>query len=142
MQSVSPIRYRLPACLFLSNCRYLFRNFFIATFLIARLVTFQSHAVEPSIGDPIPRDVREMYEAGVRYLVKTQDENGSWKGGENGTGTTALGLLAILASGEDPNFGLYSSSIKRALRSIIKAQDPNTGYLEPACTITASPCSL
>ena len=25
-------------------------------------------------GDPVPRDVREIYDAGIRYLLKTQDE--------------------------------------------------------------------
>ncbi len=87
---------------------------------------------EPNAGDPIPRDVREMYDAGVRYLVKTQDESGAWKGGEAGAGTTALATLAILASGEDPNFGLYSGSIKRALRSLIKSQNASTGYIGPS----------
>ena len=33
-------------------------------------------------GDPVPRDVREMYDAGIRYLVRTQDASGDWKDGE------------------------------------------------------------
>ena len=32
-------------------------------------------------GDPVPRDVREMYDAGLRFLIKTQDESGAWKDG-------------------------------------------------------------
>jgi hypothetical protein len=39
-----------------------------------------------------------------------------------------MGLMVFLASGEDPNFGVYSNNVRRALRSIINAQDRNTGY--------------
>lgn len=83
------------------------------------------------IGDVVPRDVREMYDRGLQYLVKTQSENGDWNttGGETGPGVTGLGLMVLLASGEDPNFGLYSTQVRRALRNIIQNQDSNTGYL-------------
>jgi hypothetical protein len=37
--------------------------------------------------------------------------------------------MAFLASGEDPNFGLYSTQVRRAVRSIIRGQNANTGYL-------------
>ena len=38
--------------------------------------------------------------------------------------------MAFLASGEDPNFGLYSNQVReRALRSIISAQDAKTGFI-------------
>jgi hypothetical protein len=109
----------------------------LASFLLlslALLLIFQATTVaaEISVGDPIPRDVREMYDAGVRYLVKTQADDGSWKEGEVGAGTTALALLAILAAGEDPNFGLYSGSVKRSLRSIIQTQNASTGYIGPS----------
>jgi hypothetical protein len=80
-------------------------------------------------GDPVPRDVREMYDAGIRYLLKTQDASGSWKDGQSGPGVTGMAMMTLLASGEDPNFGPYREPIRRALRSIITAQDPNTGFL-------------
>ena len=86
---------------------------------------------QPS-GELVPRDVREMYDAGVKYLIKTQAEDGSWSGGEGGGGTTALAILAILASGEDPNFGLYSGSIRKGLRALIRVQDESTGYVGPS----------
>ena len=37
--------------------------------------------------------------------------------------------MVFLASGEDPNFGLYSNNVRRALRSIISQQNAGTGYL-------------
>jgi len=81
------------------------------------------------IGEAVPRDVREMYDKGLQYLVKTQSDKGDWQGGQSGPGVTGLGLMVFLASGEDPNFGLYSNNVRKAVRSIVAAQDANTGYL-------------
>jgi hypothetical protein len=81
-----------------------------------------------SIGEAVPRDVRDLYDKGLQYLVKTQTQNGDWTGGQTGPGITGLGLMAFLASGEDPNFGVYSSNVRRAVRSIIAGQDGTTGY--------------
>src|SRR5204862_2633376 len=72
-----------------------------------------------SIGEAVPRDVREMYDRGLQYLIKTQTERGDWSGGQQGAGTTGMALMAFLASGEDPNYGLYSNNVRRAVRSII-----------------------
>jgi hypothetical protein len=81
------------------------------------------------IGEAVPRDVREMYDKGLQYLVKTQTDKGDWQGGQSGPGVTGLCLMVFLASGEDPNFGLYSNNVRKAVRSIVTAQDANTGYL-------------
>ncbi len=80
------------------------------------------------IGEPVPRDVRELYDRGLQYLARTQAEDGSWPGANQGPGVTGMALMVFLASGEDPNFGLYSNNVRRALRSIITGQDANTGY--------------
>ncbi|MFO0852040.1 MAG: prenyltransferase/squalene oxidase repeat-containing protein [Gemmataceae bacterium] len=82
-----------------------------------------------TVGEAVPRDVREVYDKGLQYLVKTQTEHGGWTGGESGPGITGLGLMAFLASGEDPNFGLYSTAVRRAVRSLVAAQDGTTGIL-------------
>ncbi len=93
-------------------------------------------ATEPPIagasviqGDVVPREVREMTDRGLQYLLANQADSGTWSGGEQGPGTTGLGLLAFLASGEDPNFGPFSSAIRKSLRSIIRSQDKATGYM-------------
>jgi hypothetical protein len=80
-------------------------------------------------GDVIPRDVRELYDRGLQYLVKTQSESGDWQGGQQGPGITGMGLMVMLASGEDPNFGPYSNNVRKALRSIINSQDAQTGIM-------------
>jgi hypothetical protein len=82
------------------------------------------------VGEVVPRDVREMYDKGLGYLATTQREDGGWPNSmQEGPGTVGMGLMVFLASGEDPNFGLYSVHVRRALRNIISGQDPDTGYL-------------
>jgi hypothetical protein len=81
-------------------------------------------------GEAVPRDMREIYDRGVQYLVGAQDKDGSWHGGNSGPGTTGLALMVLLASGEDPNYGLYRDHVRRALRYIIRSQNGQTGYLQ------------
>jgi hypothetical protein len=81
-------------------------------------------------GEAVPRDVREIYERGLQYLVGAQNQDGSWRGGNSGPGTTGMALMVLLASGEDPNYGLYRENVRRALRYIIKSQNAETGYLQ------------
>jgi hypothetical protein len=84
---------------------------------------------EPHIGEVVPRDVREMYDRGLQYLIKTQTEQGDWRGSHNGPGVTGMALMALLASGEDPNFGVYNNQVRKAVRSMIRNQDAATGYM-------------
>jgi len=82
-------------------------------------------------GQAVPRDVREMYEKGLSWLEKNQDATGRWKGagGESGPGVTGLCLMTFLAYGEDPNFGAYNTTVRKAVQAIIEDQDAKTGYL-------------
>jgi len=91
-----------------------------------------SESRDVAVGETISREVREMYDSGLRFLQKTQNDDGSWRGGESGPGTTGLAVLALLASGEDPNYGPYSSVIRKALLSILRVQDTRTGYMGPS----------
>ncbi len=117
-------------------------------------VVAQPPAVQP--GEVVPRDVRQIYDRGLQFLAASQSQDGTWNGGEpgpgmtqglenaagadgswalggkQGAGVTALALLAFLASGEDANFGIYSGHIRKALRSLIGAQDALTGYIGPS----------
>ncbi len=82
------------------------------------------------VGEVVPRDVRELYDRGLNFLATTQREDGGWPNSmQDGAGTVGMGLMVFLASGEDPNFGLYSVHVRRSLRYIISAQDPETGFL-------------
>jgi hypothetical protein len=100
----------------------------IVGFIVDGASPARARIFEPHIGEVVPRDVREMYDRGLQYLIKTQSEDGDWKGGQQGPGVTGMALMAFLASGEDPNFGMYSNQVRKAVRSIIRAQDASTGY--------------
>ncbi len=81
-------------------------------------------------GDPIPADIERMYIKGLDYLVKTQAANGTWaasKGSE--PGVVGVAVLAMLAHGDDPNFGPYSQAITRALTHILNSADGQSGYI-------------
>ena len=110
-------RRRLLVCSFCTAAIFLFPTFSLAQ-------SFNSRA-----GDVVPRDVREIYDKGLQFLATTQNDSGDWKnGGEQGPGVTGLCLMVFLASGEDPNFGVYSKHIRRALRNIILGQSNSTGF--------------
>ncbi|MFM8952816.1 MAG: squalene--hopene cyclase [Planctomycetaceae bacterium] len=80
-------------------------------------------------GDPVPRDVRDVYDAGVRYLLKAQQPSGAWNDNQSGPGVTGMAMMVLLASGEDPNHGPYRDAIRKALKNMIDAQNAQTGFL-------------
>jgi hypothetical protein len=105
---------------------------------VACLLPALAAGQDPTVrfGEVVPRDVREIYDRGLQFLAGSQQESGEWGGeGQNNrvggatVGVTALNLLVLLASGEDPNFGLYSNHVRRALRSLILAQGGETGII-------------
>jgi hypothetical protein len=103
----------------------------IASMILVAVSAGAARAEGPLVkyGDPVPRDVRDIYDAGLRYLLKTQDESGGWKDGQAGPGVTGMAMMVLLASGEDPNYGTYRVPIRKALRSMINVQDAGTGFL-------------
>ncbi|MFM7290340.1 MAG: DUF6288 domain-containing protein [Planctomycetia bacterium] len=108
------------------------RSFRAACLALAAIVATAGSAAaqQPLIrsGDPVPRDVRELYDAGCRFLAKAQDPSGVWKDNQQGPGVTGMALMVLLASGEDPNDGAYRTPVRRALRSIIASQDRASGF--------------
>ncbi len=113
------------------NCVRRLSYFVAAICGSAGFVVSACSAQAPAVrfGEVVPRDVREIYDRGLQYLASIQSEAGDWKnGGEQGPGVTGLCLMVFLASGEDPNFGLYSNNVRRALRSIIGTQPESTGF--------------
>ena len=79
-------------------------------------------------GDEVPPEVDQIYAKGLECLVRTQSAEGYWEG-DRGAGVTGLCVLAMLASGEDPNFGRYATAVRRGLRHMISEQNVETGYL-------------
>src|ERR1700722_11144568 len=81
----------------------------------------------------VASEVDKMYVRGLQYLVRTQTPEGNWPDEPfNGEpAVTSLAAVSLLAHGDDPNFGPYSTTIHRALDYILKHSDPSTGYIGP-----------
>jgi hypothetical protein len=79
----------------------------------------------------VAEEVDRMYVKAMQFLVRTQTPEGFWPD-EPRTDVAALNGLAVLslmAHGDDPNFGPYSTTIHRALDLILKEMDPKTGFI-------------
>jgi len=80
-------------------------------------------------GRGVPATVRVINARSLKYLAATQQEDGSWPGSQSGPGITGICVMAMMASGEDPDFGPYATHIRRALRHIILDQSGTTGHI-------------
>ena len=115
-------------------CGLPFRAFVVAAFVALVMASASSNvrAQDPRIryGDPVPSQVKTLFQGGLRYLVDTQREDGSWQSQYgDGPGLTAIPLLAILSSGEDPNYGPYADTIQRGFRKVLRQVHRSTGLI-------------
>ncbi len=80
--------------------------------------------------DPVPEQVEAMYQKGLDWLVRNQTAQGGWND-SYGQQPAVIGLavLAMLAHGDDPNFGPYAAPLRKALDAILNARNPGNGYL-------------
>ncbi len=89
-------------------------------------------------GQGVSREVREIYEKGLGWLIANQASNGGWESPSNpGPGVTGLSIMAFLAYGEDPNYGLHCVPVRKALQNLILNQDPRRIFGGEACIIMA-----
>ena len=110
------------------NCSWCATAIALALFVVGVPTQLGAQVVQEHTGEVVPRDVREMYDHGLQYLIKSQAEDGGWHGGEDGPGVTGMALMAFLASGEDPNFGIYTNQVRKAVKNIILSQNAGTGF--------------
>ncbi len=77
------------------------------------------------------REVEQCYLRGIGYLARSQNEQGYWTGNSYGseTGVVGLAVVAILAHGDDPNFGPYKETIRKGLNYVLSKADKKTGYV-------------
>lgn len=82
-------------------------------------------------GDQIPPKVEAMYKRGINFLNEIAQDDGSFGGDHYGSQSGVIGIcvIAMLAHGEDPNYGPYSKAIKRGVGKIIEDANKSNGYL-------------
>ncbi|MCA9167280.1 MAG: squalene--hopene cyclase, partial [Planctomycetales bacterium] len=100
-------------------------------YLLGQATLCSAQTLQIRHGDPVPLEVKSMYDAGLKYLAERQSESGNWvdTGVNDGAGTDGLCLLAFLSNGDDPNFGPYAENIRRGLRHMLTNQQAETGAL-------------
>jgi hypothetical protein len=80
--------------------------------------------------DTIPAQAELVYEKGLQFLARTQNEKGAWNdsvGGE--AGVVGLCVAAFLAHGEDPVNGPYAKNIRAGIDYILTQQNERNGYI-------------
>ena len=115
------IQYKGLAPFFLTACLSLF-------FLLPPNGSAQDEIIYE--GGEIPAHIEAMYQRGLQFLLRSQNSDGSWPGRYgNYAGPVGLCVVAMLAHGEDPNHGPYSSAIKKGVNFILANVNPSNGYI-------------
>ena len=59
----------------------------------------------------------------LAYLNRTQEEDGSWRGGgQNNAAITGLAVMAFLSAGHVPGEGRYGETIEKGVDAVLKMQ--------------------
>ena len=76
-------------------------------------------------------DVDRIYVKALQHLARTQLPDGSWTDKPYGAepAVVALSVIAMLAHGDEPNYGPYAENIRRGLDFVLKQQAKETGYI-------------
>ena len=80
--------------------------------------------------DVIPAQAEIVYQRGLEYLAKNQNEKGSWNDSTGSEpGVVGLCVAAFLAHGEDPVNGPYAKNIRNGIDFILSEQNESNGYI-------------
>jgi hypothetical protein len=80
--------------------------------------------------DAVPAQVELIYERGLEFLARTQNDTGSWNDSVGAEpGVVGLCVAAFLAHGEDPNHGPYAKNIRQGIDFILSQQNEKNGYI-------------
>ncbi len=80
--------------------------------------------------DTIPAQAELIYERGMDFLARTQNEKGFWNDSVGAEpGVVGLCVAAFLAHGEDPNNGPHSKLIRSGIEYILTQQNAKNGYI-------------
>ena len=109
--------------------------------MVARTILVLSLLIAPSfaqenefrIGGQVPAELDALFDRGADFLAESQLDNGSWKCqsmfNSNGTGVCSICVLALLSTGDDPNFGEHAGAIRRGLEYLLSKQHQTSGMM-------------
>ena len=83
--------------------------------------------IEPTTAASAAARLDASVAAGLAYLAKQQEPDGSFEGGGPKCAITALSLMSFLATGNTPDVGRYGPTVRRALDFLVK-RAPDDGY--------------
>jgi len=101
-----------------------------ATLLLAAVPLLPAQGLRQRPDDPIPAQLETLYERGLTYLARSQNDRGAWND-QTGSepGVVGLCVIAFLAHGEDPNHGPHAKAIRKGLDFILAEQRESNGYI-------------
>ena len=104
-----------------------------AVTLLGGIATSAPAQVDAIYPRGIDKAVQSSIDRGLRYLQRTQANNGSWRNA-GGYGTypaamTGLAGMALVCSGSTPTRGKYWLEVRRSMDFLMKNSDPNTGVI-------------
>ena len=80
--------------------------------------------------DTIPAQAELIYDRGLQFLARTQNEKGCWNDSVGAEpGVVGLCIASFLAHGEDPNNGSYAKNIRTGIEYILSQQNSTNGYI-------------
>jgi len=114
---------------------------FSAFFFTSAPLTFSDEG--PFRNTEVTPQTHRAIEKGLRYLARTQKEDGSWPckigyklnynyrltGYGPHVGVTALAGMAFMANGHLPGRGRYGNQVRRAVDFVVSCIDPDTGFI-------------
>ena len=82
-------------------------------------------ALKQEFGFTDTDDALVAIERGLKWLLATQNADGSWTGGDGSVaiGGTSLGLMAFMVKGHFPGFGKHGPALDRAKNFLLKAAE-------------------
>jgi len=108
-------------------------NLIIAISITSCGALFSTLHAQDGLGRPdevIPPQVELIYERGMEFLARTQNEKGHWNDSVGSEpGVVGLCVAAFLAHGQDPNHGPYAKVIRSGIDYILSQQNTKNGYI-------------
>jgi squalene cyclase len=103
---------------------------FLLAMPVAAALTASAQDIPGRQDDTIPAQAELVYEKGLQYLSRTQNEKGSWNDSVGAEpGVVGLCVAAFLAHGEDPVNGSYAKNIRNGIDFILSQQNEKNGYI-------------